>query len=214
MGKFILFDFDGVIADSFAIASALAHRVCKQNTPERYRSAFEGNIYNTYPSDGSRPDHKEQEGCEHGLNWWDEYEKSFATVTPFDGVCDVIRDLSKGYSLVIISSGSRRFIDPFLEHNGIADRFVGVLDVDAHTHKTKKIEMIFEKHGITSADCVFVTDTLGDIREAAHHSIGSIAVTWGFHSRETLERGVPFRIINSPREIPDAVAEYFSRSIM
>ena len=211
MSKFVLFDFDGVIADSFGIASALAQRICKRYTPDTYRSAFEGNIYDTFAADGTRRDHGGQEDCNHDLNWWDEYQKSFATVTPFDGVCDAIRIMSKDYSLAILSSGSRKFIDPFLETNGIAHHFTDILDVDVHTHKTKKIEVIFEKYGITALDCVFVTDTLGDIREAGAHGMGVIAVSWGFHSRVTLEKGVPFRIIERPQELPVAVNEYFSQ---
>lgn len=212
-GKFVLFDFDGVIADSFGIASALALRVCKRNTPDTYRSAFEGNIYDTYASDGSRQDHEGQEECNHDLNWWDEYQKSFATVTPFDGICDAISAVSEEYSLAILSSGSRDFIDPFLKAHGIARHFSDVLDVDVHTHKTKKIEIIFDKYGITAADCVFITDTLGDIREAGSHGMGVIAVSWGFHSRATLEKGVPFRIVERPQELPDAVNDYFVRTM-
>ena len=213
-GTFVLFDFDGVIADTFAMASALAKRVCKENTIEKYKSAFEGNIYDSVEKDkpgGRRPDHGE--GCEHEIDWWDEYQKSFeAGVSPFEGVVPAIRAIAQEHSLIIVSSGSASFIKPFLEKCDIADLFLDILDVDVHTHKTKKIEIIFEKYGVTAADCVFITDTLGDIREANEHALGTIAVAWGFHSHETLEKGVPFRIVDEPSELPDAVNDYFTVS--
>lgn len=210
---YALFDFDGVIADSFAIASALAQRLCIENTPEKYKSAFEGNIYDTVTKDKERRS-RETHGpeCDHSLDWWTEYTKAFAgSVVPFDGIVEALKRLSESHGLFVVSSGHKNFIMPFLEKNGIADIFQDVYDVDSHTHKTEKIQMIFDTHAISAAECVFVTDTLGDIREAAHHSMGAIAVTWGFHTRETLEKGVPFRIVEKPAELPDAVNEYFAQ---
>ncbi len=41
----IFFDFDGVIADSFAVAYETNKKLCPDSTEEEYRSAFEGNIF-------------------------------------------------------------------------------------------------------------------------------------------------------------------------
>lgn len=208
---FVLFDFDGVIADTFAAASALAKRQCQHDTPEVYLSAFEGNIYDSYkvdkPASAHRPDHGP--GCEHDLDWWTEYGKLLSDARAFEGIDGVIRELAKNHQLVILSSAVRSIIVPVLERFNLLTFFGDILDAEVHTRKTKKIEMLFAQYGVGPRECVFVTDTLGDIREAAHHSVGTIACTWGFHPRTTLEKGVPFRIVDSPREIPDAVAEYF-----
>lgn len=210
--KHVLFDFDGVIADTFAAASALALRQCKHETVDAYRSAFEGNIYDTFDKDapgGGRPiDHGPE--CEHDLDWWAEYQKLLVDARAFEGIQEVIMGLAAQYQLAIISSATKAIIEPILERFEVRDLFSDILDADVHTKKTKKIEMLFEKYGVGARECVFVTDTLGDIREAAHHSVGAIACTWGFHPRETLEKGMPFRIVETPREIPDAVAEYFA----
>lgn len=209
---FVLFDFDGVIADSFDMASALANRRCKHLTTERYRSAFEGNIYDALAKglkDGKRPDHGL--GCEHDLDWWTEYAKTFPSVQPFADILPAIERLAAEYRLAIVTSGRRTYIEPFLATHALAGRFTDILDYDVHTHKTKKIEIMFERYAIQAPDCVFITDTLGDIREAAHHAIGSIACAWGFHSHETLQKGIPFRIIDEPAQLPDAVNEYFAR---
>ena len=70
--------------------------------------------------------------------------------------------------------------------------------------------MTFEKHHTNAAQCVFVTDTLGDMREAQEHSVGTIGCSWGVHPRATLEKGMPFRIVDSPLELLDAVGDYFA----
>ncbi|MBU1557929.1 hypothetical protein KKC45_03125 [Patescibacteria group bacterium] len=56
---------------------------------------------------------------------------------------------------------------------------------------------------------MFITDTLGDIREASEMDIKSIGVTWGFHNRETLKRGNPFNIAEKPEDLSSAIDNYF-----
>lgn len=211
--KFVLFDFDGVIADSFALASALAQRKCQRNTAEHYRSAFEGNIYDDlkkYMMPGEPSAH--DSACDHDLDWWPEYEKGFAHIGAFGGIIPAIEDVAKNYALIIVTSCRAAIVTPFLERAGLAQHFLDILDVDVHTHKTKKIEMVFEKYHTSAVDCVFITDTLGDIREAAHHQMGSIAVSWGFHGHDRLEQGNPFRIVDKPSELPAAINDYFNTS--
>ncbi len=210
--NYVLFDFDGVIADSFALASALAKRKCRHNTEEHYRSAFEGNIYDDLKKHmmPGEPDLHDS-GCDHDLDWLPEYENGFAHIDVFNGVVPAIEELAGNYTLMIVTSCRRAIVMPFLERTGIARHFADILDLDVHTHKTKKIEMIFEKYGTSAPTCVFITDTLGDIREAAQHSVGSIACAWGFHGHDRLAQGMPFRIVESPVELPDAVDDYFVR---
>ena len=64
---------------------------------------------------------------------------------------------------------------------------------------------------MTADDCVYITDTLGDMREAGAHHMGTIGCSWGVHDRATLERGLPFRIVDQPAELRDAVDDYFAR---
>ena len=70
--------------------------------------------------------------------------------------------------------------------------------------------MVLEKYGIQPNDCVFITDTLGDMREAKAAGVGAIGVSWGFHSRETLSKDEPLRIVESPQDMPRAISDYFS----
>jgi phosphoglycolate phosphatase-like HAD superfamily hydrolase len=48
------------------------------------------------------------------------------------------------------------------------------------------------------------------MEEASAADVGAIGVTWGWHSRETLEKGKPFRIVDSAADIPGAVSDYFA----
>jgi phosphoglycolate phosphatase len=209
--RFVLFDFDGVIVDTFDIAAALAKRVCVKNTPEHYRTYFEGNIYRE--SFGTLSEHDHGPDCDTTLNWWEEYQKGGAhDARPFPGVIDAVKAIAAHYPLAIISSGhGALFVIPTLERLGIASYFGEVLGAEVHTSKVEKMKMLFEKHALVASQCVFITDTLGDIREATEVKIGAIGVSWGWHSPETLEKGNPYRIAQHPADLPLIIDEYFAR---
>ncbi len=60
---------------------------------------------------------------------------------------------------------------------------------------------MFEKYNLNPQDCLFVTDTLGDLIEAKEVEVNSIGVLGGYHQRERLERGEPKKIIKSLDEL-------------
>ncbi len=202
----VLFDFDGVIADSFAAAQGTAQAHCKHNTEESYRKHFEGNAWDSFKS-MQLDDH---EGCDHDLDWWQTYSAIFADKGGlFHGMDKTVEHLALDNRLVIVSSAVDRVITPFLETHGMRQHFDSVYDADVSRSKSEKIGMIFEKYGIGADDCVMITDSKGDILEAREKGVDSIAVTWGFNDYNVLLSGDPWRIVRLPDELPNAVTEYF-----
>ena len=57
------------------------------------------------------------------------------------------------------------------------------------------------EYGVRPGECVFVTDTVGDVREAQELGIRSVAVTWGFHSAERLAEVSPDVVVESVEEL-------------
>lgn len=205
MQRFVLFDFDGVIADSFALSFDVSRQFNPELDDARYRALFESNIYESLKR----------------IRGWDKKDRSdeyFSEFNPrmknevhlFSGMDDVIEGMKDEYMLAIVSSTPSVAIHEFLARYRLAPNFTDVMGKDIHTSKVEKMRMIFEKHGTTADDCVFITDTLGDMREAEEHGMGAIGVSWGMHAHATLEKGIPFRIVEKPSELPDAVADYFA----
>jgi phosphoglycolate phosphatase-like HAD superfamily hydrolase len=206
--KFVLFDFDGVIADSYAVSHEIARRFCTRLDESTHKRSFENNIFDSYEA-LKQEDHGPE--CEHGLDWFGAFAPRFKeSVRPFPDILPQVAQLADEYSLAIISSSPGDLIRYFLDAHGAARYFIDVLGNDAHKSKVEKMSMVFQRHGASSERSVFVTDTLGDMREAKAHEVGAIGVAWGFHDRATLERGFPFRIVDSPQELPDAVEDYFA----
>ena len=209
--KFVLFDFDGVIADSYGVALCTARTLCEHITDTEYRRLFEGNVHqkhDVYLSENHGP------GCHHDLDWFSIFTPAFEERAQlFSGMREVVESLSHSYVLIIISSTITSPIQGFLEKHHIGRYFSEVMGADVHTSKHEKIKMVFEKYGVTAPECVFITDTLGDMHEAKAAGVGAIGVSWGFHSHETLVKGEPFRIVEKPEDISPAVSDYFARGV-
>jgi phosphoglycolate phosphatase len=203
--KFILFDFDGVIADSFRPAFEIQKMICPHLTKDIYRKRFEGNI-----NDWREPINVHTEECRHDIDFFTEYiprMKNEVQIMP--GMKEVVIELEKNYTLIVISSTITSPIQEFLEGHDLTNHFAQIMGNDVHASKVEKMKMVFEKFGAEPKDCVFITDTLGDMREAEKMSVGTIGITWGFHTPETLLRGKPFRLVEKPNDLLTAVADYF-----
>ncbi len=203
--KFVLFDFDGVIADSMGLSFEVSQQFHPELDHDSYRRLFEGNVYRSLEE-------------EHGASGTGHRDRYFAQYAPrlqsevalVAGMDAVIADVARSYVLSVVSSTPSAAIEAFLSRHGLREYFDDILGVDVHTSKVEKIRMLFEKYRASADQCVFITDTLGDMREAQEHRVSTIGVAWGIHPRETLEKGLPFRIVREPAEIPDAIADYFA----
>ena len=196
--KIVIFDFDGVIVDTYGFCYELINAISPV-THEEYKKRFEGNINDAMKKVAPK-------GLSNGT-FVEDYFLELTKCTPYAEVVDAIKILAKKYTLIVISSTVSPAIDTFLTTNNIRECFQDILGNDIEKSKIKKIHMVFEKYSVSPEDCVFVTDTLGDIKEAKHCGVRSIAVTWGYHTRETLEKEKPYAIIDDKKGIVQKVQE-------
>jgi len=203
--RFLLIDFDGVVVDSLHIGWEINHSFRPEMTKEQYLSLFEGNIYEKFDEidKGSNEDREEDQ------KFFELYAERILDEPPIKDIVEVFAKLNEDHTLIVISSSINAPIERYLEEHNIRHAFDAVMGADVHKSKREKMRMVFEKYGTSAKNCVFITDTLGDMREAHAMGVGSIAVSWGFHPHETLEKGVPFRIIDRADELPDTIEDYF-----
>ncbi len=194
--KVIIFDFDGVIVDTFDFC----YQIYKNNssmTEDEYRSKYEGNIYDTLEKNKPISD------------FWSLYTPKLLACKPKEKIENEIEELSKKYTLVIVSSTASSAIKSFLEKFNLNRYFEEILGNDIEHSKVKKLQIVLGKYSLPPSSVVFITDTLGDIREGRECGIESIAVSWGYHPAETLQKGEPYQIIDTVSELPKAVETYF-----
>lgn len=202
MNNILLFDFDGVIADSFQAAYELNVHIHGATTEDEYRAFFSGNIYETMANRIRRQD--------TALDYFELYAPRLREVRLFPHVAEALRALSKRYTMILISSTRSDLIDDFLLRHGLRDCFAEILGSDVEKSKAKKNRMVMERYNAQPEQCLFITDTIGDIAEASHCGVNSIAVSWGYHDGDTLRASGAFHVIDSALELVESVQSYFS----
>ncbi|MCP6719759.1 MAG: HAD family hydrolase [Patescibacteria group bacterium] len=204
--RVLLFDFDGVIVDTFDLCLGINRKLGSSSlSADDYRKRFEGNIYKHFEKQNIDIEQTDNAFFKH-------YNPELLQFNPVEGIQEVIKELRKRYTLVIISSTINSPIQAHLEKYNLAQYFDKIFGSDVHRSKIEKIKMVFEQYNVQPKNCIFITDTLGDMREAEATGVRAIGVTWGYHSLETLQRGNPVAIVHKPENIVSAVNEYFTHN--
>lgn len=107
----------------------------------------------------------------------------------FNGIKELLEKLHKsGYIIVLNTNAYNRNTLPILEHSKINDLFDFIATAELSKDKTEKFKIIEEKYNTDKKNILFVTDALGDVKEANLANISTIAVTWGAHDKSFFER--------------------------
>lgn len=167
MKKLVLFDFDGVIVDSFATGLTLTrHSLQDENfSPESLRDLFMGNIF-------TRIAQQKKTSVLTEADYLMYYGEMMPA--PLPAVKDVLQkiDIPCGIVSSARSSSLHRYLIKYCLH----EYFTSVLGADVHTSKVEKFKMAMTAAAVSAEETIFITDTLGDIREANHVGIDTIAV--------------------------------------
>jgi len=195
--KFIIFDFDGVIHDTFELGYKTNMKVLGDDlTEDGYRNLFNGNIYD-----------KVEITEENLRQFFEILSEAFKLLKIEENVKANLTKLAKKYSLFIISSNQEETLNIYFQNNNKTHIFKEILGYETHKSKVEKFKILFEKYGFGPKDCIFVTDTLGDIIEGNKVGVKTIAVDFGFHDRSRLEKANPFKIVSSFDEIVETINE-------
>ncbi|MET4695052.1 HAD family hydrolase [Endozoicomonas lisbonensis] len=205
--KVVLFDMDGVIADSWqAFYPVFSEYLNKTGFNDLVSEAvllemFEGNFYQNLQT-ALHP-------CP--VNQTNFLQLSLALTTaikscsPFPGIKQALQQLNHHYPLYLITNNFNATASVFLEEHRL-NVFQEVLGLETHRDKTVKIARIQAQYPDHSV--FFISDTLGDILEARQTEAVTIAISWGWHSRQTLLRGSPDTILDTPDELLDYIIHF------
>lgn len=199
--KIIIFDLDGVLFDSTAIAEKNMLDLYPDITNEMHKEVLTGNFHEevaklTIPRKIETEEEKKIRQSQ--------YSKDKSKVLMYEGMKELLIHLhSKGYILILNTSALDRNCLPLLENQNIKDLFDFLATAEISKSKVEKFKMIEDKYTTPKEDVLFITDTLGDIREADIANIPTVAVTWGTHDRSYFNREPHENLIG----IADSVSE-------
>jgi phosphoglycolate phosphatase len=196
--KIVMFDFDGVIADSWCaqksafVDTLRSHGLHEFATSATFRDLLEENWFESLVRAGV-PEEVVRE-IEQGFG-------SAPTPELFPGIAEVIERLADAHPVVVITSSSTADVERVL-----ADRRVrGVSEViggDVEPSKTRKIRSVPRRYG-EAAEAWYVCDTAGDVAEARAAGAATVGASWGWHGEERLLRADPDRMAHHPGDLLD-----------
>lgn len=183
MFEHIIFDYDGVLVDSFEFHLNKYNEFFDIDlTAQELRDAHNGNFY----------DNKTEKLSLQNISGYVDLVAPFQETLPLrDGVQETLAKLSETKHIHLVTSAWERQCLPNLQYHHIDKYFIQLMFADSGFAKHDKMKKIIELENTASEKCLFVADTLGDIHEANMLSIKTVALVCGFHARETIEQGEP-----------------------
>jgi phosphoglycolate phosphatase len=203
MTRTIIFDFDGTIADTL---DAVVKIVNDHSEDFGYNKVTKQDI--PYLQ-GKKP----REILSHlgisifKLPSWvkkihSEINKEITNMTPTVNISPLLSDLSDDTDihLGILTSNTQENVQQFLEKNEL-DFFEFVHTGKSVFGKSHLINKIVKQQHLNPNEVVYVCDEIRDIEAARKSGIQSVAVTWGYNTKDVLAKENPNFLVATPDEL-------------
>jgi phosphoglycolate phosphatase len=199
----ILFDFDGVLADTLGDLLQFGQEACNElgvnhTATKDDLSSLDVMSFATYGQQMGVPNHLIDEFVRRCLA---KFGTKQSPPEIFTGLDDVVRELSASNTIGVITGNSSENVKAFLIEHGLNECVRAIYGVDAPGSKVQKISQARNQFAMDGELVFMVGDSASDIRAAKEAGVKSIAATWGHQSAETLLRAGPDHLIHSPIEL-------------
>lgn len=209
---YIIFDFDGTIADTFDLAIEIYNTIA----PE----------YNSRPA--GPEDHellrvkKPQELLKiYGVSRMKllslllrvrkELGSRIDEIKLVDGMEASLREIrNSGYKMGILTSNSVSNVSKFLDIKNLSGHFDFIYSGRSLFGKEKIIRRLLNHENLSADRVVYVGDETRDIEASKNAGIPVVAVSWGLHRREVLASMSPDQIADDPKELQDCILRIFN----
>ena len=196
----LVFDFDGVIVDSLShYEAACRHTIKKFGIP--------------IPETQDTFAKLENVNFEALANLLGTEEQLLATtitkyileqpVKPavFSGMPEIIKQSAANHSLHVLSAGAAQVAQSILSKNRLEGFFDSITGGDTPGSKAHKLKVLAKNNGEDAENIIMIGDSISDIEAAREFGCREIAITWGWHSGESLENLEPEYIAHTPEQL-------------
>lgn len=203
MNEVIIFDFDGVLADSLAPMLGYAEQVCRELgisvTPRiSDLEALEKMEFSAFALQLGVPDDQIETFVKRNHKLFSDREEPIQMKF---GMEAVVSALAENNTLAIITGNSCNVVEKFLEAYGMRGNFQTVLCAEHKGTRLEKILNIKNQYSAQKAELYMIGDAVSDIRAAREAGVKSIAVAWGHQSKGKLIQEGPYLIIDEPEDL-------------
>ncbi|MGE8003383.1 HAD hydrolase-like protein [Lysinibacillus sp. NPDC093216] len=200
--KYIIFDFDGTLADSTAVFASAWNTIA-----QKYK--FKGIELKEIESLKKLSIAERSKLFDFPMyklpmilpQFYRLYRQSLNDVHLYDGIKEVLTEIDqRGYKILIISSNSQENILEFLKMNGI-HCVSNVLSSNRIFGKDKVIKSFLKGSGITPSEVIYIGDEQRDIVACKKVGVPIIWVSWGYDAIEVVQQEDPEYKVATPQEI-------------
>lgn len=203
MKKVLIFDFDGVLADSLAPMLRYAEKVCQElghpcHPTQNDLESLERMEFSEFGRQLGIPEDKIEIFVSRNHELFYNRQEPLAIIA---GMEAVIREAYRVATLTIITGNSCKVVDKFLIAYELKDGFQMILCAEDEGNRAEKILRIKALHNGSNREYYMVGDAISDIHAAQRANIKSIAVGWGHQSKHKLITGNPDFIVDRPKDL-------------
>ena len=207
MSKTIIFDFDGTIADTLDSVVKIVNdhaehfgykKVTKKDIP--YLQGKKPREILSYLGISI-----------FKLPLWikkihSEINKEITIMTPTVNISPLLSELhhDEHFQIGILTSNTQENVKQFLDKNEL-DFFDFIRTGKSVFGKSHLINKIIKQRHVNKNDVFCVCDEVRDIEAARKSGIKSIAVTWGYNTKDALIKENPDFLVNSPDELRNII---------
>lgn len=202
MLKYVIFDFDGTLADSKRVMVSAWNRLAEKHHFKELKldelDAFK------------KLSIKERSKLLHFPMYkmpiiipqlYQLYRQSIQDIHLYSGVKELLTELGKkGYKIAIISSNSEDIIRNFLKRNHI-ENVTHVLCSSRIFGKDKLIAKFLKGNQLEASEVIYVGDEHRDIVACKKTGVRIIWVSWGYDAIEVVHAEKPDYMVDAPDEI-------------
>lgn len=203
----ILFDFDGVLADTMDDMILFAQESCdelgvKHKVVTQDLSMLEPMSFYQYGKSCEVPEHLLEDFVQRCLQKFASKESPPAI---FDGMTGVLADLAQGNKIAIVTGNTSKNVSLFLREHKLEAFIQAIHGVDEPGSKVEKIRMAKENLSAGDEPVFMIGDSVSDIKSAKDANVTSIAVQWGHQDAGMLLNAKPDHFIKTPAELIEIV---------
>ena len=206
--KYVIFDFDGTLADSNHLFMKAWNLYANQYHYDRVTEEDIISSRNLTIHERAKkyrfPMHKLPIILPKVYRYFKEH---IDEVQLFEGISEMLNNLQQtGHKIVIISSNAKENIELLLEKQQV-NAVSQVLTSSRLFGKDTVIKKFMKQQKLTQDDVLYVGDEIRDILACNKVGVPFVWVSWGLDGYELIEKENPSYVVHSPKELSELLAK-------
>lgn len=210
---YVIFDFDGTVANSFKLAIEIAQVVLERH---KYPVPSVEEFYSMRELSATQLLRYMKVSPRHIPSMVRMVRKLLRAnekvVLPISGIDRVLARVSKEHHVAIISSNTPDVIEEFLSQHKLRKYIDEVVGTVGLFQKSPALRKFVRQHDVARDEVVYIGDEVRDVEAAHRAKLKVISVGWGYNSSTRLAKAKPNVLVENTDELIGAIDQLLTTS--